>query len=157
MADASTTTVIRSDDREWTQFTPTSEFSFISTGGPGVPEFFEERSRRGDGPPLHAHPWPTWELVLEGRVRFHIDGEDVMAEAGDVVYTPPGVAHSYIVESDEARLVGVGTSDGRFPRLQMAAAPLFMDPNGPDMGQVAQLAADAGLDLLGPPLSEVTP
>ena len=54
------------EDRSWIGFSPTSRFSFVSEGSPDAPEFFEEHSQRGDGPPMHRHPWPTWEIVVAG-------------------------------------------------------------------------------------------
>lgn len=139
-------------DREWIPFSPTDRVSFVSNGGPGTPEFFEERGQRGDGPPLHRHEWPTWELILSGTVRFQIDGEEVRAGAGDVVYTPPNAVHGFVVESDQARVIGVGTSEGRFARLQRAAAPLTAAEGGPDMDAIVELAGRTGVEVLGPPL-----
>jgi mannose-6-phosphate isomerase-like protein (cupin superfamily) len=144
------------DHRSWFDFTPTSRYSFVSEGGPGVPEFFEEVSPRGDGPPLHRHPWPTWEVVVSGTVRVQIEGVDHVVTAGGAIYTPPGVAHTYVVESEEAHLIGVGMSEGRFHHLQTHAAPLFAAEGGPDMAAVAVLAASCEVELLGPPL-EPTP
>jgi quercetin dioxygenase-like cupin family protein len=149
-------TVRGPDERTWIGLTPTSRFSFVTEGGEGGPEFFEERSGRGDGPPLHRHPWPTWEIVLSGEVRVQIDGVDHLVPAGGTIYTPPGAAHTYVVESDEAHLVGIGLSEGRFHRLQTQAPPLFAAEGGPDMAAVAALAASCDVDLLGPPL-EPTP
>lgn len=140
-------------ERLWSPFSPTSQFSFVHDGGPGRPEFFEERSRRGDGPPLHRHPWPTWELVLGGTIRVVVDGVEHRAGAGDVVFTPPDAVHTYVVESDEAHVVGMGLSEGRFARLQHEAAPLLMADGGPDLEAVGRLAASLDVDVMGPPLS----
>jgi len=139
-------------ERAWIDFTPTSRVSFVTTGGAGMPEFFEDRSHRGDGPPLHRHPWPTWEIVVSGAIRVQIDGASHRVSAGGAIYTPPGAAHSYVVESDEAHLIGVAMSDGRFHRLQSGAPPLFAAEGGPDMAAVAVLAASCDVEVLGPPL-----
>ena len=142
----------RSSDREWISFSPTSQFAFVASGGLGLPEFFEERSAHGDGPPLHRHPWPSWELVISGSIRVRIEDSDYTLNAGDTIYTPPGLAHTYVVESTDAHIVGIGLSEGRFPDLQTRAAPLLMAEGGPDMAGVAALAGQAGLEILGPPL-----
>jgi mannose-6-phosphate isomerase-like protein (cupin superfamily) len=151
-ADRADTTVQSADARPWIEFSPASRFSFVSAGGPGVPEFFEERSLRGDGPPLHRHPWATWEIVVSGTVRVQIDGLDHVVTAGGTIYTPPSSAHTYVVESDEAHLIGVGMSEGRFYSLQSQAPPLFAAEGGPDMAAVSALAASCDVELLGPPL-----
>ena len=147
-----TAVVRRNAERDWISFSPTNKFAFISVGSTGVPEFFEEFSKRGDGPPLHRHPWPSWELVLDGSIRFHVDDDDHTLSAGDTVYIPAGLAHTYVVESDDAHVVGIGLSEGRFEELQRQAAPLFMAEGGPDMARIGELAAVAGLEVLGPPL-----
>jgi mannose-6-phosphate isomerase-like protein (cupin superfamily) len=141
------------DERAWIDFTPTSQVSFVSPGGPGMPEFFEDRSRRGDGPPLHRHPWPTWEIVVAGTLRVVIEGEERLVGEGGSIYTPAGVVHAYVVESDAVHLIGVAMSDGRFHRLQTQAPPLFAAEGGPDMAALSALAASCDVELLGPPLA----
>lgn len=130
-----------------------STVRFLSEGAPGIPEFYEERSVRGDSAPLHRHPWPSWEMVLSGELLFVVEGEEHRLGPGDAVYIPGGVTHSYLVLSDEAWAVGTGTSDGRFAALQMGAAPQFDGPGPPDMAVVGRLADEAGVEILGPPLS----
>jgi glyoxylate utilization-related uncharacterized protein len=142
-----------SEDRSWIAFSPTSRFAFVSEGDDTTPELFEELSKRGDGPPLHSHPWPTWEVVVSGTVRVVIDGSEHTVSTGGTIYTPPGVAHSYIVESDEAHIVGMGLSGGRFHRLQAEAPALFAAEGGPDMAAVGALAASCDVQLLGPPMA----
>lgn len=66
------------------------------------------------------------------------------------IYTPPGVVHAYVIESDEAHLIGVAMSDGRFHRLQTQAPPLFATEGGPDIAAITALAASCDVDLLGP-------
>jgi len=46
--------------------------------------------------PLHRHHRDdeAW-YVLEGRLRFSFDGREFEAGAGELVLSPPGVAHTY--------------------------------------------------------------
>ena len=136
--------------RLWVSFSPTSQFSFVHTGDADTPEFFEERSARGDGPPLHRHPWPTWELVVSGIIKVVIDGVESRVEAGGTICTPAGATHAYVVESEEAHLVGVGTSGGRFHQLQTKGPALLM---AGDMEALGALASSVDVELLGPPLT----
>jgi len=144
--------VTRRDERQWVAFSPTNSFAFISEGGPGLAEFYEERAARGDGPPTHRHPWPSWELVLEGTIRVNVDGEETTLRSGDTVHIPAGVPHAYVVESAQAHTVGIGMSEGRFARLQIAAAPLMAADGGPDMAAIGALADQADMEILGPPM-----
>lgn len=134
-------------------FSATSTFRFVYEGAVGLPDFCEERASRGDGAPMHRHPWASWELVLEGRVRMVVADRVFLMGPGDSIYVPPDVPHGYVVESDEARAVGINLSDGRFPSLQRKAAPLMNAPGGPDMQKIVALAKEHGVDVLGPPPS----
>ena len=43
--------------------------------------------------PSHAHENEQISLVIEGKLLFHIDGEEQIVEAGTVVMIPPGAPH----------------------------------------------------------------
>jgi len=148
-----TPTVQRAADAERIPFGPTNDFRPICDGAPGLPDFFEERSARGDGPPLHRHPWASWELVVDGEIRVVIADQEFQLGPGDSVYVPPNAPHAYVVESDQARVVGINLSDGRFPSLQRQAAPLMTAEGGPDMQKIMELAKAHGVEIMGPPLS----
>lgn len=143
-------TIETADAREWVSFSPTSRFSFVNAGDDESPEFFEERSGKGDGPPLHRHPWPTWELVISGTVRVVVDGAEFVAHAGDTIHTPANAVHTYVVESDDAHIVGIGTSGGRFHQLQTKAPALLA---AGDMEGLGAFAGSLDIELLGPPLT----
>src|ERR1700750_64042 len=58
--------------------------------------------RAGASPPLHVHHREDEAFyVLEGQVRFHCDGNDVMAGPGSFVFLPRGVPHTFHVEGDD--------------------------------------------------------
>ncbi|MCM3628256.1 cupin domain-containing protein [Paenibacillus glycanilyticus] len=48
------------------------------------------------GPPIHIHQ-RTDEIfrVVEGKARFHVDGKEFDAEAGDIVVVPKGIRHTF--------------------------------------------------------------
>ncbi|MGE3467977.1 MAG: cupin domain-containing protein [Pyrinomonadaceae bacterium] len=148
--------VRRSADAEWIGFSPTSKTRFFDEGGPGIPDLYEDIGARGDSPPLHSHPWPSWEIVLEGKVRVQIGDEEVYLEAGDSIYVPPNVPHTVVIESETARCVGLNMSDGRFPRLQTGAVDIMSTPGDPDMARLAKHAASLEVTLLGPPIQPKT-
>jgi mannose-6-phosphate isomerase-like protein (cupin superfamily) len=145
--------VDRAGSQSVIDFGPTSTFRFIASGGPGLPDLYEERDQRGDSAPLHSHPWPSWELVIEGEIRVVVGEDEHVLGTGDAIYLPPDVPHTYVVESETAHLIGMNLSNGRFESLQRQAAPLFNGDGAPDMEAVIALAAEHDVDLLGPPLS----
>jgi mannose-6-phosphate isomerase-like protein (cupin superfamily) len=59
--------------------------------------FFATDNGVGEGPPLHWHPYSETWLVLEGTVRFHMDGEEADAESGDIFTVPPRMPHKFVV------------------------------------------------------------
>src|SRR3954470_13463716 len=57
---------------------------------------FENVIAPGDGPPLHRHEreGESW-YVIEGSLRFELDGDIRDAPAGSFVHVPPGVPHCF--------------------------------------------------------------
>ena len=92
-------------------------------------------------------------MVIDGRIRFVLGDEEVVAEAGDFVYTPPNLPHTYVVESETARMIGFNHPSGPFEALQRKAAPLFQTGGPPDMEALVKLAAEHQVTVLGPPLA----
>lgn len=57
---------------------------------------------RDAGPPPHHHAWDEAYYVLEGEVRFTVDGRDVVLGAGEFVHIPGGTVHGFQGASDAA-------------------------------------------------------
>lgn len=55
----------------------------------------------GGGMPRHTNEVEHEQYVLRGSATVTIGDEEVTVEAGDVVYIPAGVPHSYRAEGDE--------------------------------------------------------
>jgi quercetin dioxygenase-like cupin family protein len=73
--------------------------------GAGI-SFFLGDLPPGEGPALHRHPYAEICLVRAGRAAITVDGQDVVARAGDIVVIGPGSPHSFTAVGDE-RLEGV--------------------------------------------------
>ena len=66
-------------------------------------------------PPRFAGPPPHWHkttdegfFILEGSVRFEVDGETTDVEAGGYARVPPGVVHRFSNPTDQAaRFLGL--------------------------------------------------
>jgi quercetin dioxygenase-like cupin family protein len=62
----------------------------------------------GQVKPTHTHDPPQDHVIVmrSGRMRWTVEDQTLEAEAGDVIVTPAGTAHSYEVLGDEpARVV----------------------------------------------------
>ena len=73
-----------------------------------------------EGPGLHVHAEEDDAFyVLEGELRFTVDGEDVVARPGTFVLVPPEVPHSFENRGDAAaRFVNVHAPAGFDLRLE---------------------------------------
>ena len=47
------------------------------------------------GPPPHHHPWDEAYYVVEGEVRFHLDGREQVFGKGDFIYAPADKPHGF--------------------------------------------------------------
>ena len=75
---------------------------------------------RGDGTPLHLHPYPELFLVARNTALFTAGEEELSITAGHFVLVPANTPHRYVGASDEAvRVVSVHASGS-------AGSPLAM-------------------------------
>jgi quercetin dioxygenase-like cupin family protein len=124
----------------------------------GAVSVIEHVGRRGAASPLHVHRHDhEWWYVIEGELTLWVGGEIIEAPAGSFVFGPRHVAHTFAVTSDEARFLHV-TEPGGFDVFMRALAEpadsAILPPEGiapPDRHRLAELAAEHGIEVLGPP------
>ena len=68
--------------------------------GAGV-SFFLGNLEPGKGPALHQHPYAETCIVLSGQAAMVVDGEEVLARAGDIVVIGPGTPHRFTAAGSE--------------------------------------------------------
>ncbi len=68
--------------------------------GAGV-SFFLGNLPPGKGPGLHKHPYPETCIVLSGQAAMVVDGQEVVADAGDVVIIGAATPHRFTALGDE--------------------------------------------------------
>ncbi len=85
-------------------------------------------------------------LVQQGRARFEIDGEQVDAPAGTLVFVPAGVTRTAFAEEPATTIIAIGGTPGRVyePSGFEIWAPLVPLYSAGDYGE----AADRGRDLI---------
>jgi quercetin dioxygenase-like cupin family protein len=118
----------------------------------------EEDGPRGSGSPLHVHHnEDEWFYVIDGELTFWVGGQVITAPAGSFVYGPRDIPHTFTVSSERARFLLVTEPAGfeTFMRaLSEPAARLEIPPpssEAPDMAPMVALAAEHGIEILGPP------
>jgi len=118
----------------------------------------EHLAPRGAGTPLHVHHnEDEWFYITEGELTFWVGGQVMTAAAGSFVYGPRDIPHTFAVTSEQARFLLVTEPAGleRFVRAGSHPARTLTIPappsEPPDPAQLAALAADYGMEILGPP------
>jgi quercetin dioxygenase-like cupin family protein len=113
---------------------------------------------RGTSPPLHSHPQDESYVVLAGRLTVVAGDRRVELEPGGVAVVPMGVAHTFRVDSDEARILVLSTPAGleRFVRAgSVPASASTLPPAGtprPSPEELERIFREHGQASLGPPL-----
>ena len=118
----------------------------------------EHRTPRGLGSPLHVHHREDeWFYVIEGELTVWVGGQIINAPAGSFVYGPRDIPHTFMVTSEVARYLLV-TEPGDFADFmrtlaEPASEPVIPPPatEPPDVAAMAQVAAEYGIEILGPP------
>ncbi|AMB57604.1 quercetin 2,3-dioxygenase [Microterricola viridarii] len=138
--------------------------SYMSRGANTGGRYFavESSGARSGYIPLHFHREHTENFIcLDGRVRLHVNGREVLLSKGDFVHAPAGTIHSYAYETAYARMVGVLAPSIFEPFFEYVFSPteesIYTEGGvpgfiGPGFGR-----AQAELDLVvvGPPPERV--
>ncbi|HUO73634.1 MAG TPA: quercetin 2,3-dioxygenase [Solirubrobacteraceae bacterium] len=118
----------------------------------------EHLAPRGSGSPLHVHHREDeWFYVVDGELTFWVGGQVISAPAGAFVYGPREIPHTFTVSSDTARFLLVTEPAGfenfmrtlAEPATELVIPPPATEP--PDVEAMTLLAADYGIEILGPP------
>jgi quercetin dioxygenase-like cupin family protein len=115
---------------------------------------FETVVAPGAGPPLHTHANEDESMyVLDGEMRFKLGGEIQAAPAGSFVFVPRGTPHTWQNVGDgPARMLIHFTPSGMERFFDGFAA---LETPGPAAFETA--GAEAGVDVVGPPLAQSDP
>jgi quercetin dioxygenase-like cupin family protein len=115
--------------------------------------------RAGHGPPLHVHRNED-ELfyILDGQMLVACDGRTFTARAGDLVFLPRGIPHTFKVPADggPARALFLVTPARFLGFIEAAGEPApeaVMPPDREyDLARTEALADHYQFDVIGPPL-----
>jgi quercetin dioxygenase-like cupin family protein len=115
---------------------------------------FETVVAPGEGPPLHTHANEDESLyVVDGEVRFKLGDEIQAAPAGSFIFIPRGAPHTWQNVGDgPARMLIHFTPSGMERFFDGFAA---LERPGPEAFET--LGAEAGMDVVGPPLAQSDP
>jgi quercetin dioxygenase-like cupin family protein len=132
----------------------------VATGADtgGALAVMEQRASRGFSPPRHVHHGEdTALLVLEGALTLSIGDETSTLGAGEMAWLPRDVAHTFRVDSDEARLLEVLTPAGfeqfHVDTSEQAATAEIPPPSVPDVPRLLDAIGPYRAEIVGPPLT----
>jgi quercetin dioxygenase-like cupin family protein len=114
--------------------------------------------RAGEGSPWHVHPHEDeWFYVLEGEFTVYVGERRLSLRAGSFAFGPKGVPHTFIGETDGAKIL-IGFQPFHFegflrevgtPTTERVLPPPLAAP--PDLTPLLSIAARNGMQILGPP------
>lgn len=111
---------------------------------------FEYIGRVRGGPPLHVHPdQDEIFFIHEGDYLFQVGEERYRIGAGDTIYLPRAIPHTFAQLSDEGRMLFMFTPAGDMEDYFRALAALAGPPSE---DEEAALFARYGMRRLGPGL-----
>lgn len=117
----------------------------------GALSVFEYVGKEKAGPPLHVHlDQDEIFYVVNGEYLFQVGDEKLTAKAGDTVFGPRMVPHTWIQVSDLGKLVysvqPSGTMEEFFSELNRLKGP-------PTEAEIQQIHVKHGMKVLGPPIA----
>ena len=116
----------------------------------GALSIFEYEGNIKGGPPLHVHhDQDEVYFVRDGRYIFEVGGVRHDLGAGDTIFLPRGIPHTFAQCSETGRLVFMFTPAGSMEAYFEALGAL---QGPPEPKAEAKLFSAHGMTLLGPPL-----
>ena len=108
--------------------------TFLATAEDTQGEFalIEAVARRGNDPPPHIHHREEETFyVLEGEMTFSVGGQTIKATPGTMVCLPRQVAHSFVIDSEQVRMLILLTPagfEGWFKEFGVPAPAMTLPP-----------------------------
>lgn len=130
--------------------------TFIVTGDQsgGAFSLFDNLTPPGAGIPPHVHTHEDEAFwLLEGELRFMVDGETVDLGPGGFVMVPRGVAHGFENVGTETARMLIQTTPGGFDQFFSEVGEPIVEgeePGPPDVERVIAISAQYGIEFLPP-------
>jgi quercetin dioxygenase-like cupin family protein len=118
----------------------------------------EAVARRGNNPPPHIHHREEETFyVLEGEMTFSVGGQTIKATPGTMVCLPREVAHSFVIDSEQVRMLILLTPagfEGWFKEFSVPAPAMTLPPPVEvaygDIQRMLESSARYGIEIVSP-------
>jgi quercetin dioxygenase-like cupin family protein len=111
---------------------------------------FEYTGREKGGPPLHLHPEQDEVFfITEGIYAFKVGDDNFKLVAGDTIFLPRNIPHTFAQLTDSGKMVFIFQPAGKMEDFFRAIGALKAQP---DPATGAKIFAEHGMKVVGPPL-----
>jgi quercetin dioxygenase-like cupin family protein len=118
----------------------------------------EAVARRGNDPPPHIHHREEETFyVLEGEMTFSVGGQTIKATPGTMICLPRNVAHSFVIDSEQVRMLILLTPagfEGWFKEFGVPAPamtlPLHVEVPYNDLQRMLEAGPRYGIEFVSP-------
>lgn len=132
----------------WGQMPLATKVSTAETGGAFYS--FESRDMPRGGPPLHVHhEQDEWFYIVKGEFIFEVGGDRHELKAGDSLFAPRGVPHTFACADGNGTLLTTLSPAGTFETFILETTRTSEIPSPQEM---ARHFEQHDMTLLGPPL-----
>jgi len=130
----------------------------LSTETDGNFSVFEFNEVKGLEAPFHIHENEDeiWRVV-DGKITFHLEGEEIQAGPGDAVFVPRGKSHTFRLQTETAKAILSLTSTDFENVIRGIAVPAASDhelPSNPISKEQAEklieIGKENGLTIIEP-------
>lgn len=116
----------------------------------GLLTLFEYAGNEKGGPPLHVHPHQDEIFfIVEGDYLFQVGNDTHRLQAGDTIFLPRNVPHTFAQTSARGKMFFLFQPSGKMEDYFRVLAALKQPP-APEQG--AKIFADHDMQVVGPPL-----
>ena len=118
----------------------------------------ESVARKGNVPPPHIHHREEETFyVLEGEMTFSVGGKTIKATPGTMVCLPRDVAHSFVIDSEQVRMLILLTPagfEGWFKEFSVPAPAMTLPPQVEvpysDIQRMLESSLRYGIEIVSP-------
>lgn len=144
--------IVKAGKARFDDFNPMGVLKVSGKDTKGQYCLFETKNELGPmaGPPLHLHKFQDEVFqIIEGEFLFQVGDQKIKASAGDFVFGPRKVAHTFYQLSKKAHMTFGYNPSGKMEIIMKEMAKLM--PQNPE--GFAKVCADNDVPFVGPPMT----